>query len=340
LRRRLGQFIDRALGAPSRSTHIEHLVRLAAYSRRNVLALREEVGLTQAPRGTGLLGVYTDAKAFHARLARASHWSGLGCEERLLSADEAVAVEPALQPIRNRLVGATYLQEDPARDPAEFAASMVFLCRAAGVRFMNGHQVVSLAEREGRIDHVEVLDGEGRLARVRGQAYVLALGASSVPHAQALDIDMQLRFVREYIVTIPVKDPARAPRVALRDRQGRLRIARVETPQGDWLRVTTTVRAGADEDEEPDSDRFEAILQRIDRLLAGAADLGRAEFETAVHAVSRSRLPMIGKTRLPNLFLNSAPGTPDWVHVCGAGKSIARIVSGLRPELDFAFRRP
>jgi D-amino-acid dehydrogenase len=205
---------------------------------------------------------------------------------------------------------------------------------------MTGHQVVSLAEREGRIDHVEVLDGEGRLARVRGHAYVLALGASSVPHAQALDIDMQLRFVREYIVTIPVKDPARAPRTALRDRQGRLRIARVETPQGDWLRVTTTVRAGADEDEEPDSDRFEAILQRIDRLLPGAADLGRAELETAVHAVSRSRLPMIGKTRLPNLFLNSAPGTPDWVHVCGAGKSIARIVSGLRPELDFAFRRP
>ncbi|HEY2256545.1 MAG TPA: FAD-dependent oxidoreductase, partial [Variovorax sp.] len=185
LRRRFGQFIDRAIGAPSRSTHLEHLVRLAAYSRRNVLALREEVGLTQAPRGTGLLSVYTDAKAFHARLARASHWSGLGCEERLFSADEAVAVEPALQPIRNQLVGATYLQEDPARDPAEFAASMVFLCRAAGVRFMNGHQVVSLAEREGRIDHVELLDGEGRLARVRGHAYVLALGASSVPHAQA-----------------------------------------------------------------------------------------------------------------------------------------------------------
>ena len=77
----------------------------------------------------------------------------------------------------------------------------------------------------------------------------------------------------------------------------------------------------------------------MNALLPGATDRRRAEFDTAVHAVSRDRLPIIGKTRLPNLFLNAAPGTPDWVHVCGAGKSIARIVSGLRPELDFAFRR-
>jgi D-amino-acid dehydrogenase len=26
-----------------------------------------------------------------------------------------------------------------------------------------------------------------------------------------------------------------------------------------------------------------------------------------------------------------------WTHSCGSGKSIARIVSGLKPELDFAF---
>jgi diaminopimelate epimerase len=26
-----------------------------------------------------------------------------------------------------------------------------------------------------------------------------------------------------------------------------------------------------------------------------------------------------------------------WTHSCGSGKSIARIVSGLEPEVDFAF---
>jgi D-amino-acid dehydrogenase len=44
------------------------------------------------------------------------------------------------------------------------------------------------------------------------------------------------------------------------------------------------------------------------------------------------------------LFLNTGHGTLGWTHACGSGKSIARIVAGLAPEVDFAFtgveRRP
>ena len=132
---------------------------------------------------------------------------------------------------------------------------------------------------------------------------------------------MPLHFVREYIVTIPVKDPARAPRVALRDLQGKLRIKRVETVEGDHLRVTATVRAAVDDDDcEPDSDRFDAILKRVELLLPGAGDMSRASLATETHAVSKSRLPVIGKTRLHNLFLNTALGTPSWINALGAGQ--------------------
>ncbi len=341
VRRRLSRLLDRAVGSPPRHDPIEHLVRLAAYSRESVRDIREEAGLErQLPASGGLLSVFTDNKAFGARLARAPHWSNLGCEERLFTADEVVRLEPALQPVHGQLAGAAYAAEDPARDPAPFAASLVFLCRAAGVRFLTGHTVVALKEGAGRIDHVELLDDAGKALTLRADAYVLALGAASVPHAESLDIDLPLRFVREYIVTVPLKDPARAPKLSLRDRQGKLRIARIETPDGEALRVVATVRSGADEQAEPDSDRFQAMLRRIEWLFPGAVDAQRAWLDTEMHAVSTNRLPMIGRTRLANLFLNTAPGSQDWVHVCGAGKSIARIVSGLRPELDFAFRRP
>jgi len=340
VRRRLARLLDRAVGAPPSHPPIDHLVRLAAYSRRNVLALRDDAGVSRAPRGNGLLHLFTDAAAFHSRLARAPHWSSLGCDEQLLSPDEAVAIEPALRDIRDKLAGAAFSVEDPARDPAHFAASLVFLCRAAGVRFLTEHTVVSIEEREGRVEHVELIDADGRPCLLRAQAYVLALGASSLPHAEALRVPMPLRLVREYIVTLPVRPGALAPRVALRDRHGRLRISRIERPEGELLRVVATVRASADESDEPDSDRFESMLHRIEQLLPGVVDAARADFDVSMHAVSRNRLPMIGKTRLPNLFLNVAPGSPDWTHVCGAAKSIARIVSGLRPELDYAFRRP
>ena len=48
-------------------------------------------------------------------------------------------------------------------------------------------------------------------------------------------------------------------------------------------------------------------------------------------------MPIIGRSTLPNLFLDTGHGTLGWTHSCGSGKSIARIVSGLKPEVDFAF---
>jgi len=338
LRRRVGRWLDRTVGGSRRFNPLEHLVRLGAYSRASARALRDEVGVPAGVRHAGLMSVYTDAGAFEARLAQQSHWRAQGCEERLLSAQETLQLEPALRAARETLAGAGYALDDPARDPAQFAASLVFLCRAAGVRFLTRHQVLSLEERNGRIEHVEALDGAGRPVQLQAQGYVLALGVSSVVHAGKLGIAMPLRFLREYILTLPIQDPSRAPRVALCDRQGKLRIHRVETPAGDCLRVSATVHAGLGNEGEPDSDRFEAMLQRFETLLPGTADTSRALFETAMHAVSRNGLPMIGKTRVRNLFLNTAPGARGWINACGAGRSIARIVSGLRPELEFAFR--
>jgi D-amino-acid dehydrogenase len=48
-------------------------------------------------------------------------------------------------------------------------------------------------------------------------------------------------------------------------------------------------------------------------------------------------VPIIGRSRLPNLYLNTGHGTLGWTHSCGSGKSIADIVSGRKPEVDFAF---
>ena len=46
---------------------------------------------------------------------------------------------------------------------------------------------------------------------------------------------------------------------------------------------------------------------------------------------------VVRSTRLPNLYLNTGHGTLGWTHACGSGKSIARIVTGLKPEVNFPF---
>ena len=83
--------------------------------------------------------------------------------------------------------------------------------------------------------------------------------------------------------------------------------------------------------------RCDAIVRRVEQLFPGAGDTAQAQFWTGLRPATPSNLPIIGQSRLPNLYLNTGHGTLGWTHACGSGKSVARIVSGLAPEVGFAF---
>ena len=51
-----------------------------------------------------------------------------------------------------------------------------------------------------------------------------------------------------------------------------------------------------------------------------------------------ANVPLIGRTRYPNLYLNTGHGTLGWTMAAGSGKALAEIVSGRRPDVDFKFQ--
>ena len=44
--------------------------------------------------------------------------------------------------------------------------------------------------------------------------------------------------------------------------------------------------------------------------------------------------PMIGRTKYPNLWLNTGHGTLGWTMACGSGAVLADLVSGRTPAID------
>ena len=139
-----------------------------------------------------------------------------------------------------------------------------------------------------------------------------------------------------YSVTLPVKDASKAHQVSLTDDEYKLVFSRYTSESGDRLRIAGTAELNG-YDRDLNRVRCEAIVRRVEELFPGAGDTGQAQFWTGLRPATPSNVPMIGKTKLPNLYLNTGHGTLGWTHACGSGKSIARIVSGLVPEVDFAF---
>ena len=147
-------------------------MRLGTYSRDTLQQLRRDTGIAYDQRTQGILHFYTSPKEFEAALAPTEQMRELGCERNIVSADEAVRLEPTLRHIRPQLAGATYTAEDESGDANRFARELVKLCEANGVKFLMNHTITALREAGGQIDHVEATDSEGRFQRLYADAYV------------------------------------------------------------------------------------------------------------------------------------------------------------------------
>ncbi|MBX3590033.1 MAG: D-amino acid dehydrogenase [Burkholderiaceae bacterium] len=312
--------------------NIAQLVRLGLYSRETLQALRRETGIVYDERTRGILHFYTSAAEFEAAREPARLMTELGCERRVVSADEAVAIEPALRQARPMLVGATYTAADESGDACRFTRELAAMCRARGVRFLMNHRVTALRAAGGRIEHVEAIDAEGRYVRIDGDRYVLSLGSHSARLAAPLGLRLNIYPAKGYSLTMPLRDAALANEVSLTDDEYKLVFSRL----GDRLRVAGTAELGG-YGRALDRTRCAAILRRVEQLFPGAGDASRVEYWSGLRPATPSNLPYIGASRIANLFLNTGHGTLGWTQACGSGRALADLVAGRRPEVDFAF---
>src|SRR5690606_20762268 len=92
--------------------------------------------------------------------------------------------------------------------------------------------------------------------------------------------------------------------------------------------------------------RRRATLEKVvNDLYPRGGDLSQASFWTGLRPATPDGTPVVGETRLRNLFLNTGHGTLGWTMACGSGRYLADVIArqptGLRREgLDISrYRR-
>ena len=322
---------------PARAAHnIRQIVSIAEYSRQTLQAVRAETGIDYDAETRGILHFYTDEEEFNASLPAAQLMRELGCPRQTIGADEVVRIEPALAAIRSKIVGGDFTATDESGDIYKFTTGLAQKCADAGVRFRFDTTVTRLlTEGRGasaRITGVEVIDEHGRHQRLQADSYVLAMGSFSQQVAKRIGVDLMIYPGKGYSATYQVKESDLAPHVSLTDDGHKLVISRL----GDRLRVAGTAEVNG-YTRELNEVRCEAITRRTRELFPNACDYDHPVYWTGLRPMTPSNVPYIGKTKFSNLFLNTGHGTLGWTMGCGSGRAIAEIVSGRRPDLDFAF---
>ena len=306
------------------------LAGLARYSRECLAELRSETGIEYDRVARGILHFCTEQAEFEALAKHAASMRDLGIVREIKSAAQCHDLEPALRESRARVVGGVYSPQDESGDAHAFTTRLARLAEQKGVRFLRATAVESLETAAGRVSAVRA-GGE----RLQAEAFVVSLGSYSARMLAPLGIRLPVYPLKGYSVTLALAPEvaARAPTISLTDEARKLVISRL----GTRLRCAGTAEL-AGFDTSINQGRCAAIVERLRELFPALADAAAAEFWAGLRPATPSNVPVIGRTRVENLYLNTGHGTLGWTLAAGSGRALADLVGGRRPEADFAFR--
>jgi D-amino-acid dehydrogenase len=200
-----------------------------------------------------------------------------------------------------------------------------------GARFLYNRKIEAAGIQGDRVLGI-VVQHEGKDSTMTADAYVVALGSYSPLLTGPIGLYLPIYPAKGYSASVPVADPALAPTVSLTDDSAKIVFSRL----GDRLRIAGTAElSGYSTDLNPV--RCEALTRRAREMFPGAGDYDRATFWTGLRPSTPSNVPLIGKTKYPNLFLNTGHGTLGWTMACGSARALADIISKKKPEVDFRF---
>ncbi|MFX1734548.1 D-amino acid dehydrogenase [Paraburkholderia sp. A1RI_3L] len=298
------------------------MVRLAEYSRDCLQALRAETGIEYEGRQGGTLQVFRTQQQLEGAAKDITVLKDANVPYELLSPEELSRAEPALAAVSHKLTGGLRLPGDETGDCQLFTTRLAALAGELGVRFRYNTAIDGLAVAGGRIAGVQCGS-----ELVRADAFVVALGSYSTKLLSGI-VKIPVYPLKGYSITAPIVDAKAAPVSTVLDETYKIAITRFD----DRIRVGGMAEIVGFDKRLRDA-RRETLEMCVNDLFPGGGDTSNATFWTGLRPMTPDGTPVVGRTPMPNLFLNTGHGTLGWTMSCGSGQLLADLMSGKQPAI-------
>lgn len=311
-------FLAACNGRTSRATTAQ-LLTLAAESRAGFEAMRADVAPDCDFSATGKLVLYASAASLQAARAQLELQRAMGSEQRLLTPDECVAIEPALADYAGRMAGAAHTPSECAADCLKLCAELVRVLGARGVRFLLGTEAHGFAREGRRIAAVRTDQGD-----VEADAFVMALGVASHALGRMLGAYLPVYPLKGYSITVDIDPaPGAAPRVNVTDSARKVVFARI----GSRLRVAGMAELAGHDAHIPAA-RIETLVAATRAIFPRAGRFDELHPWTGMRPATPTGLPIVGRLEgaPANMLFNTGHGALGFTLAFGSAARVARTL--------------
>ena len=300
-------------------------LRLCVYSVERLNEVVADTGVAYDGLAKGNLYLYRSGQSFEKGVARTAILREQGVEMRVLDRDGLAGIEPALEPVKDRLAGGMHAPGDQSGDARMFTRNLAAWCAEhLGVHIEYDTRVTALVASGGRIERA-VTDRGARDA----DAFVLAAGHGSPFLGAPIGVELPIYPCKGYSVTVPVGRSNLSPKIGMVDEDHLVAFC----PMGERLRITSTAEFSG-YDKSHSAKDFRAMFNVARDLFPGGGDYSRPEHWAGLRPMTPTTVPIFGFARYRNLMLNVGHGHIGWTMACGSAKVVSDLLAGRDPGID------
>lgn len=301
------------------------MLRLGIYSRKKMEHLVAATGVKFDYLHEGILHVFANQNDFNHAIEQTKFQEKFGCHEKVLSPQECLRLEPTLEHSSTPLVGGIHAHLDESGDIHTFTAELTKLCQKEyNVKFHFDTSVEEIKKEGNRIVAIKTNKGD-----FTADKFVMSMGSYSPIHLRKLGLDVPIYPMKGYSVTMPANHAT--PTVSITDQEAKIVYSRL----GDRLRVAGTAEFAGYNDTVREV-RIQPILRAIKKFFPGAMPEDESTIErwACLRPSTPDGPPIIGKTPIDNLYMNTGHGTLGWTQAAGSAFLLADSLEGKQTEIS------
>lgn len=266
---------------------------------------------------SGKIVLLADAPSWAKARAQVALQAPHGPAQQLLSQDQCLALEPALERFRGAVAGAVYTPSECAVDSLALCRNLQQRLRQRGVKFEMGTRALGFRQARGRVTHIDTDSGPREVEQL-----VIATGVASAVQARQLGFSIAVYPLKGYSITVPIVDSARVPRPGVTDLSKKVVYARI----GNRLRVAGVAEIRG-HDLRLDPARINELLRHTQKAFGDAIDGQAVQAWTGLRPATPTSIPIIARSPLPNVYLNAGHGALGLTLAFGSASRLADLMA-------------